>query len=227
MESKGTLGINVSSPTKTASTHDAVGSKLERRFSRKNITSDDVGVAENVKNVDKKKRTVRFFDNQVQSDSDSDGDPKFIFNRSGQYAELTSDSEPRSGTRMGRSDSPEPHFDADLEGQDFSELGRSKSEDYLMLKIDQNLRPETEHNVERDNVGAVFGVKKDSQVSSLAPTNKATALEEPSLDEKRSLCQSELTRKLEDEDEMKSRDDLGRNLEKENSEEEEESCSLK
>jgi len=81
------------------SSSDDVGSKIIRRYSRKNVRSN-VDIDDDVV-VDKKKRMVRFLDDPDQSDTDSD-EPKFFFNRSDQNLRKTSpsfDSEKRSGSR--------------------------------------------------------------------------------------------------------------------------------
>ena len=84
IESKGSLNIRVSSPTELTVPGN-VGTKLERRFSRKSLrgdADDDVTSFDVDKVVvDKKKRTVRFREDPVQSDTDSDNENKFVFNR--------------------------------------------------------------------------------------------------------------------------------------------------
>ncbi len=80
IEDKGTLGIKVSSPTHLST---EVGSRLVRRFSRKNLDADDQNVDQNVEqNGDKikkeRKKSVWFKDDPVYSDASSD-EARFTF----------------------------------------------------------------------------------------------------------------------------------------------------
>ena len=74
VEDKGPLGILVSSPTHAPT---EVGSKLERRFSRKGLADKPVDKLADGRHKTDAKRTVRFLDDPVQSETDSD-DARFI-----------------------------------------------------------------------------------------------------------------------------------------------------
>ena len=179
IEERGSLGIKVSSPTHSTPTE--VGSKLVRRFSRKNIEeqNDVQNVEQNVdqnidQNVDKKKRerkkSVWFREDPVHSDIDSD-EARFTFRSVQPEKQVFKLEESSDKNQIFNPDNPD-RKDQNVPGEN-DEIKKAESEEYLTFKIDSTNHSDaspivktTIHNIEEDENFEASESEKHFQLSS-------------------------------------------------------------